>query len=177
MALSARIFGVQRVEHAVPQALVGVAAVGLLYATRAPLAGRAPRCSPALVLALTPVAVLMFRYNNPDAAAGAAARRGRLRVVPGGRDGRTRWLLLAGGARRLAFLTKMLQAFLVVAGVRAGLPDRRADDAAAAGIWQLLAAARRCVVVRRLVDGAGGAVAGRSRPYIGGSTDNTRPGS
>ena len=60
--------GVNSWSILVPQALEGVATVALLYVDGAALVlGPAPRCSPALVLALTPVAVLMFRYNNPDA--------------------------------------------------------------------------------------------------------------
>ena len=51
-----------------PQALEGVAAVGLLYATvRAGRCARRPRSSPESLLAVTPVAALMFRFNNPDA--------------------------------------------------------------------------------------------------------------
>src|SRR6202020_3368062 len=67
MEISARIFGVNAWSILVPQALEGVATVAVLYATvrrgftppRGLLAGA--------VLALTPVAVLMFRFNNPDA--------------------------------------------------------------------------------------------------------------
>src|SRR3954449_9320395 len=67
MGLSARIFGFGVWSMLIPQALMGVASVGLVYvsvrrwfsANAALLAGA--------VLALTPVAVLMFRFNNPDA--------------------------------------------------------------------------------------------------------------
>ena len=48
MELSARIFGVNSWSILVPQALEGVAAVGLLYADRAALVRRRPpACSPA----------------------------------------------------------------------------------------------------------------------------------
>ena len=50
-----------------PQALMGVGAVALLYAAVRRVTGRARACSPARALALTPVAALMFRFNNPDA--------------------------------------------------------------------------------------------------------------
>ena len=50
-----------------PQALEGVATVGVLYATvRRSFSPGAALISGAL-MALTPVAVLMFRFNNPDA--------------------------------------------------------------------------------------------------------------
>ena len=63
-----------------PQALEGVAAVGLLYATVRRRFGPAAGLLAGATLALTPVAVLMFRFNNPDALLTLAARRGRLRA-------------------------------------------------------------------------------------------------
>jgi 4-amino-4-deoxy-L-arabinose transferase-like glycosyltransferase len=80
-------------------------------------------------MALTPVAVLMFRFNNPDAmltllmvGAAAATLRGiESTRVPRGSAGDTvvtghpvRWLALGGALVGLAFLTKMMQAFLVL---------------------------------------------------------------
>ena len=67
MEISARIFGLNSWSMLVPQALEGVATVGLVYlsvrrwfSAQAALLGGA-------VVALTPVAAMMFRYNNPDA--------------------------------------------------------------------------------------------------------------
>ena len=68
MGLSVRIFGLSSWSILVPQALEGVAAVGLLYATVRRTTGSAGAGLLAgSVMALTPVAVLMFRFNNPDA--------------------------------------------------------------------------------------------------------------
>ena len=68
MALSVRLFGLSSWSILVPQALEGVAAVGLLYATvRRTTGSAAAGLLAGAVLALTPVAVLMFRFNNPDA--------------------------------------------------------------------------------------------------------------
>ena len=50
-----------------PQALEGVAAVGVLYATVRRWSGPAAALIAGAALALTPVATLMFRFNNPDA--------------------------------------------------------------------------------------------------------------
>ena len=68
MALSVRLFGLSSWSILVPQALMGVASVGLLYATvrrtaKSPVAGLLAGA----ILATTPVAALMFRFNNPDA--------------------------------------------------------------------------------------------------------------
>ncbi len=67
MGLSARIFGVSAWSILVPQALMGVAAVGVLYATVRRWASPAAGLLAGAVLALTPIATLMFRFNNPDA--------------------------------------------------------------------------------------------------------------
>ena len=65
MDISARIFGLNSWSILVPQALEGVATVGLVYlsvrrwfSAQAALLGGA-------VVALTPVAAIMFRFNNP----------------------------------------------------------------------------------------------------------------
>src|SRR5882724_10731992 len=67
MDISARIFGVNAWSILVPQALEGVAAVGLLYATVRRCASAGAGLLAGAALALTPVAALMFRFNNPDA--------------------------------------------------------------------------------------------------------------
>jgi 4-amino-4-deoxy-L-arabinose transferase-like glycosyltransferase len=67
MALSVRIFGLSSWSILVPQALIGVAAVYLLYATVRRWSGAAVGLLAGAILATTPVAVLMFRFNNPDA--------------------------------------------------------------------------------------------------------------
>src|SRR5438046_9876142 len=67
MDLSARIFGVNAWSILVPQALEGVAAVGLLFLTVRPWSGPVAGLVAGAAFALTPVAVLMFRFNNPDA--------------------------------------------------------------------------------------------------------------
>ena len=66
-ALSVRVFGFSSWSMLVPQALMGVASVALLYAAVKRTSGPAAGLLAGLVLALTPVAALMFRYNNPDA--------------------------------------------------------------------------------------------------------------
>ena len=114
MDLSARIFGLNSWSVLVPQALEGVAAVGLLYAAvrrwfaphAALLAGAA--------LALTPVAALMFRFNNPDALLTLLLVAAAYAMVRAVESGRTRWLVAAGVLIGAGFITKMLQAFLVV---------------------------------------------------------------
>ena len=172
MELSARIFGLNYWSLLVPQALEGVAAVGVLYATVRRWSGPAAGLLAGAALASTPVAALMFRFNNPDALLVLLMTLAAYAVTRAIDSGRTRWLVLAGTLIGAGFLTKMLQAFLVlpafavaylVAGP-GGLVRRS---------WQLLAGAGAVVV------SAGWWVAiveltpASSRPYIGGSTTNS----
>ena len=60
-------FWLRQPQHAIPQALEGVAAVALLYAGVKRWFGTATGLMAGLLLAITPVAALMFRFNNPDA--------------------------------------------------------------------------------------------------------------
>ena len=102
MEISARIFGVNSWSILVPQALEGVAAVGLLYATVRRWFSPGAGLLAGAVLALTPVAALMFRFNNPDALLVLLLIGGRLRHGAGAsRTAGARWLVLAGRAGRL----------------------------------------------------------------------------
>ncbi|MEV5560582.1 glycosyltransferase family 39 protein [Nonomuraea wenchangensis] len=118
------------------------------------------------VMALTPVAVLMFRFNNPDALLVLLLTAAGYCVVRAQERGATRWLVLAGAAIGFAFLAKMLQAFLVLPGfvlvylVTAPVPVRRRIGQLLAAGAALVAAAGGAGAARRghLADQAGGAV-------------------
>ena len=97
-----------------PQALEGIAAVALLYATVRRWFGQPAALLSGLILAVTPVAALMFRFNNPDALLVLLLVLAAYCVTRALERGRTRWLILAGTALGFAFLTKMLQGFLVL---------------------------------------------------------------
>ncbi|MDU7286293.1 ArnT family glycosyltransferase [Corynebacterium kroppenstedtii] len=66
-ALAIKIFGLNSCSVLLPYALLGVASVAVLWATVRRYAGSTAAFASGIVLALTPVAVLMFRFNNPDA--------------------------------------------------------------------------------------------------------------
>ena len=166
--LCVRLFGLSSWSVLVPQALMGVATVALLHATVRRTAGPAAGLLAGAVLALTPVAVLMFRFNNPDALLTlllVGAAHAVLRAVEAGR---ARWLVLAAALVGFGFLTKMLQAFLVLPAFAAvwliaapvGL-GRRVRDLLGAGATLLASAGWWVLVVELWPAG--------TRPYIGGS--------
>src|SRR3954447_20468863 len=96
MALTARVFGVNTWSILVPQALMGVATVGVLHAA---VRRRFPAWAALLAgaaLALTPVAALMFRFNNPDALLVLLLTIAAYAVLLAQEHASTRWLVLAG---------------------------------------------------------------------------------
>jgi len=170
--LSARVFGFSSWSMLLPEALAGVASVMILHHLVKRWAGNTAAHFAALAFALTPVAALMFRYNNPDAVLTLLGLGAAWAVWSALETGRTRSLLLAGALVGLAFNAKMLQAFLVLPAfglvyLWAGPPRLRTR------IGQLLAAAGALLV------SAGWWVAivalwpASSRPYIGSTTDNS----
>jgi 4-amino-4-deoxy-L-arabinose transferase-like glycosyltransferase len=171
MELSGRLFGFSSWSLLVPQALEGVATVGVLYATVRRWFSPAAAIIAGAVAALTPVAVLMFRFDNPDALLVLVMTLAAYTVTRAIESGLTRWIVLTGALLGFGYLTKMLQALLVLpvfalAYLWAGQPSLGKR------LWQLLAG------LAGLVAAAGGWVAidlltpAAGRPYVGGSTDN-----
>ncbi|BBY64267.1 ArnT family glycosyltransferase [Mycolicibacterium helvum] len=173
MALSGRLFGFGTLSMLVPEALMGVASVALVYGAVRRVSGYGAGLLAGAALALTPVAALMFRFNNPDALLVL------LMVVAGycvirALDGKatTRWIALAGVAIGFAFLAKLLQALLVTPAlalvVLVAIPG---------SVWQRLR--DLAVGLVAIVVSAGWYLAlvslwpSDSRPYIGGSTNNS----
>jgi 4-amino-4-deoxy-L-arabinose transferase-like glycosyltransferase len=177
MGLSVRIFGMSSFAVLAPQALMGVASVALVYfsvrrAVPDARHGAAAGLLAGAVLALTPAAALMFRFDNPDALLVFLMTAGGYCLLRAVHSASGRWLAVVGLVVGSAFITKMLQGFVV-------LP-------AFAATYLLLAPTGRLRRVAHLV-GAGVAVVvaagwwvltvalwpADSRPYIGGSTNNS----
>ncbi|WP_084729738.1 glycosyltransferase family 39 protein [Streptacidiphilus neutrinimicus] len=168
MELSARLFGVNAWSILVPQALEGVAAVAVVYAAvrRRLSAGAALLAGAAL--ALTPVAALMFRFDNPDALLALLLALAGYAVQRAQEQARTRWLVLAAACVGFAFLTKTLQAFLVLPAF--GLTYLLF---APTGLWRRVRQLLLALVVLVVSSGWWVAVVeltpAQYRPYIGGS--------
>ena len=171
MELSGRLFGFSSWSMLVPQVLEGVAAVGLVYAAVKRWFGPAAGLLAGAVLACTPVAALMFRFNNPDAFMVLLLVAAAYTLTRAIEKAGTRWIVATGALVGFAFLAKMLQAFTV-------LP-------AFAGVYLLAAPTNLWHRIRQLALGgvaivvsAGWWVAAvalwpvASRPYIDGSPDN-----
>ena len=172
MDLSARIFGYNAWSVLAPQALEGVAAVGLLYLCVRRVASPAAALLAGAVMALTPVAVLMFRFNNPDALLVLFLVGSAYATIRALEKGSTRWLALAAACIGFGFLTKMLQALILVP-VLGGVyllcgpttVRRRIKQLVIAGL-ALVASAGWWIAIVSLVPAS-------MRPYIGGSQHNS----
>jgi 4-amino-4-deoxy-L-arabinose transferase-like glycosyltransferase len=171
-ALSVRVFGYHPLSMLVPQALMGVASVALVYDLVGRRFGRLGGFVAGLSLALTPITVGVSRHNNPDALlvlCCVAAVWCAVRALEGGR---VRWLVLAGVCVGLGFETKMAVALMVVPGIAAA--------------WLFLAPHGRRRALGELL-GAGGAMAlvggawpalveltpAADRPWVSGTSNNT----
>ncbi|GAA3910021.1 ArnT family glycosyltransferase [Actinoplanes auranticolor] len=172
MALSVRVFGLSSWSILVPQALMGVATAGLLFTTVRRWYGPAAGLLAGAVSALTPVAVLMFRFNNPDALLVLLMVAGAYATVRAVENGSTKWLVLAGVFVGFGFLTKMLQALLVVpayalAYLFAGPPKlgKRIGQLLLAGLAVVVSAGWYIAIVELMP--------ASMRPYIGGSQNNS----
>ncbi|MFI6490338.1 ArnT family glycosyltransferase [Streptomyces sp. NPDC050564] len=172
MALSVRIFGLDSWAILVPEVLMGVATVGVLYAAVRRRFSPAAGLIAGAVLALTPVAALMFRFNNPDAMLALLMTVTVYCVIRGLEDGRTKWLVWAGVAVGFAFLAKTLQAFLILPplavlyAVCAPVKLKKRFGQLALSAVAMVVAGGWWVAIVELWPAS-------SRPYIGGSQNNS----
>ena len=171
-ALAGRIFGFSSLSMLVPEALMGVAAVGIIYLTVKRVSGSGAGLLAGGALALTPVAALMFKFNNPDAMLTLCLVLAAYFTTRAIERAGWKWLVAAGAIVGLAFLTKMLQGFLIVPAL--GLAYLwAAPTTLARRLLHLLGALGGIIVV------AGSYVAlfqltpASARPYMAGSTTNS----
>ena len=185
MGLSSRIFGFSSASMLIPEALLAVGTVAVLYFAMRRVASHGAGMVAGAIFALTPATAVIFRYNNPDAlmvflmalggyflvralAAPPASGRG---AAPSGRAA-TWWLVACGGALGFAFLAKMLEGLIVLpvfglAYLVAGHGSWKARlGSLLAGAGALVASAGWWVLAVTLTPSS-------ARPYVGGSTDDS----
>ncbi len=171
-ALSARLFGFNSLAILVPQALMGVASVGLLYDLTRRRWGRVAGTVAGLGLALTPVVVAISRHNNPDALLVLCSVGALWCFVRALEGGATKWLVAAAVCVGLGFEAKMGAALMVVPGM--------------ALAWLWVAPRGRLVAVCQLAIAGAALLAvalawpvlvwltpAADRPWISGTSDNS----
>ncbi|MFE7003160.1 glycosyltransferase family 39 protein [Streptomyces griseus] len=172
MALSVRLFGLGSWAILAPQVLMAVATGAVLNTAVRRRFGPVAGLLAVGVFALTPVAALMFRFNNPDALLALLMTVTVWCVLRALERGRTAWLLWAGAAVGFAFLTKTLQAFLILPplavlyAVCAPVPVRkRLGQLALSALTTVVAGGWWVAIVELMPES--------SRPYVGGSQNNS----
>ncbi|MGW6334271.1 glycosyltransferase family 39 protein [Nocardia rhamnosiphila] len=172
MELSVRIFGMHSWSMLLPQVLLGVASVALLWTIVRRHFGPMAGLLAGLFLAVTPVAALMFRFDNPDALLVFLMLAAVWAMSRALTDGRWRWLLWCGLFIGLGFLAKQLQVLLVLPALVltyliSGPPalGKRVTQLLAAGA-AMVAGAGWWLLIAQLWPT-------EQRPYFGGSENNS----
>ena len=175
-ALSVRVFGFHPLSILVPEALMGVAAVALVYDMTHRMFGRVAGSVAGLTFALTPITVAIARHNNPDELLILCCVAALWCAVRAFETGRTKWLVFSGVCVGLGFETKMAVALFVVPGI------------ALAWMWSSWGEtwSARLVAFRQLLAGGAAMVAvglawpllvtftpAADRPWISGTSDNS----
>ncbi len=175
-ALSARIFGFHPLSMLVPEALMGIVAVGLLYDLVRRRFGRAAGFAAGLALASTPITVAIARHNNPDEALILCSVAALWCAVRAFDSGRTRWLVLCGICIGLGFEAKMLVAMMIVPGIALAWIWTRSDGSGRErlrALRQLLAGGAAMTAVALAWPLLVTLTPAADRPWISGTSDNS----
>jgi 4-amino-4-deoxy-L-arabinose transferase-like glycosyltransferase len=171
-SLSARVFGYHPLSILLPQAVMGVASVVLIYDLVRRRFGRRGGFVAGLALALTPMTVAISRHNNPDALLVLCSVAALWCAVRALEDGRTRWLVMAGACVGLGFETKMGVALTVLPGITAAwlwvAPRGRLR-----AFRQLLAGGATMVIVGGAWPALVALTPAADRPWVSGTSDNS----
>ena len=172
MALSVRVLGLGSFAILLPEVLMGIGTVAVVHATVKRHFSAAAGLIAGAVMALTPVAVLMFRFNNPDALLVLLMALGAWATMRSIERGSVRWMALTGVFIGLGFLTKSLQVMLVVPFfglaylLLADTTLRRRIIGSVVAVASMVLSAGWWVAVVELVPA-------NLRPYVGGSQDDS----
>lgn len=172
MELSAKFFGFTPLGILVPQAIMGIASTWLIYVIVRKQFSAAAALVAAVAFCTTPIVVLMSRYNNPDPLMLLLMLVAVYSMQHAIESGRLKFLVVAGIAVGLAFMTKQLQGLLVLPSLVVAYYAwaevswfRRLKYAAIAGAAMVLTGGLWMTVVDL--------VPADARPYVGGSRSNS----
>ena len=170
-ALSVRIFGFHSESILIPEAVIGVITVLVLYDLVRRCFGRIAGFVAGAALATTPITVAMSRHNNPDALVTLCCVAAVWFLVRALKDGKTRWIVLSGVMVGLGFETKMGVALVVVPGIvlawlwmRPKGWHRTLDQLVLGGLAMTLVAAAWPLLIAF--------TPASQRPWIAGTSDN-----
>lgn len=172
MGLSGRVLGFGSLSMLLPDAACGLAAVAILYDAVRRAFGRRTALLSALMLALSPVSVVIGRYDNPDALLALLLVTSAWALLRALESGRLRHVLLCGALVGLAFNTKMLEAYVIVPGLASAFL-LAARGSLRHRIARLLAGGAVMVAVSLAWYATMMLIPAANRPYVGETTDDS----
>ena len=171
-AISAKVFGFHGLSLLIPQAIMGVASVVVLYVVIRRTAGVVPALLAAFVLSITPIGVAVDRDNLPDSMLTLVLLLAAAALSRAIETGRWKSILTAVALVGVGFNVKMLAAFLVlptfylVYFLAAPVGRLHRLGQLSVGTAVLMAVSLSwCLIVEF--------VPKQNRPYIGGSKNNS----
>jgi 4-amino-4-deoxy-L-arabinose transferase-like glycosyltransferase len=172
-ALSIRIFGFHVWSMILPQVVEGILTVLVLYRAVRRVAGAGAGLVAALVLAGSPVVILLDRGNIADTLLILLLVLAADATIRACQTGQLRSLLWAGVLVGFAFQAKMLQAWLVVPALFLAYLVAAPVASFLRRVWHLIAAGVALLVVSLSWMSAVSLVPQSSRPYADGSCNNS----
>ncbi|HKT37876.1 MAG TPA: glycosyltransferase family 39 protein, partial [Ktedonobacterales bacterium] len=171
-AASAKLLGFSGFSILLPEALAGVASVGVVYVLVRRIFGAPAGLLAALFLAITPISIVTNRNNTIDSLLVLTVLLGAYAVSRAAEQGSLRWLLLCALLVGLGFNIKMLEAYLVVPAFAAvylfGAPLRWRTR-----LWHLALASAVLLVISLSWVVAVDLTPASARPYVGSSSTNS----
>jgi 4-amino-4-deoxy-L-arabinose transferase-like glycosyltransferase len=172
-ALSIRIFGFHVWAVVLPQVIEGVLTVLVLYRTVRRVAGAGAGLVAAVVMASSPVVILLDRGNISDSLLILLLVLAADATLRACRSGQLRSLLWAAVLVGFAFQAKMLQAWLVVPALFLAYLVAAPAASFLRRVWHLAAATLAVAVVSLSWMSAISLVPPSSRPYVDGSCNDS----
>jgi 4-amino-4-deoxy-L-arabinose transferase-like glycosyltransferase len=172
MELSAKVFGFNPVSILAPQALMGVASTLLIYVIMRRNFSTVSALLAAALYCTTPIVVLMSRYNNPDPLMLLLMLMAVYLMQRAIAAGQAQYIIWSAAALGLGFMTKQLQALLVlpslaiayICWLQATWTQKLKHAVAASGVLALTGGIWMTVV---------DLIPPHQRPYVGGSPKNS----
>ncbi len=171
MDISVKLFGFNSWSILVPQALLGVGTITVVYFMVRKFFPNFVALTAGLLMLTVPIGSVVFRYNNPDALLVFLITLAAFFILLGIQSGKIRWVLFAGVCFGFAFLTKEVAGllsfpglFLVYIMAAPGTLHRRIWYSIAGFVTMIISAGWWVAFMVLTPVGA--------RPYAAGSTNN-----
>ena len=171
-AFFAWIFGLSAWSVTLPQALVGILAIGMLYHVLRQTFGRLSAVSASLILAVLPASVVIDSRNEPDSILSFTLLLSAIALIRSVRTSSWKWLIIFSVLMGISFNVKMfvafipLPVFLAYYLLSSTLPYKQLIVRTFSAVVMLMLVSVSWIAVVSLTPSD-------SRPYVGSTPDNS----